>query len=120
MSTKAGLSDLIAWRRARRFTIDVYSAFKNCKDYGFRDQIQRAAVSVTNNIAEGYTRRSDKSFKQFLLIAKGSLSEVESMLVLAIDLKYLTKERAKTLIEQAEEIAKITSGLIKYLKSQDS
>jgi four helix bundle protein len=120
MSKKAGFSKLIAWRLSRLFVSDIYGLFNDCRDFGFRDQIQRASVSIMNNIAEGYARRSDKSFKNFLLIAKGSLAEVESMLVIATDLKYITKEDGRIMFEKAEEIAKTTSGLIKYLTTQGS
>ena len=64
-------------------TLEIYKEFGNCKDYGFKDQVQRASVSVMNNIAEGFERRGDKEFKHFLFIAKGSCGEVRSMLYLA-------------------------------------
>jgi four helix bundle protein len=82
--------EIIVWQKARTLSNDVYRAFFNCKDYSFCDQIKRAAVSVMNNIAEGSERASDKEFKQFLYIAKGSCGEVRSMLVLAQDLGYIS------------------------------
>ena len=64
--------DMISWQKAKKLTVEIYKNFDNCKDYGFRDQIQRASVSIMNNIAEGFERRGDKEFKHFLFITKGS------------------------------------------------
>lgn len=72
--------DIFAWQKAKELTKEIYLLFEHCKDYGFKDQVQRAAVSIMNNIAEGYERRSNLEFKQFLFIAKGSCGEVRSML----------------------------------------
>lgn len=110
-----GFSNILAWQKAHELAFSIYQDFSNCKDYGFRDQIQRAAVSVMNNIAEGHARRSDRSFKQFLLISKGSLAEVQSMLILADDLKYMPKEVAESRFVLAEETARIISGFIRKL-----
>lgn len=63
--------DVIAWQKAKEFSVGVYSLFSESRDFGFRDQIQRASVSVMNNIAEGFERKSNKEFKHFLFIAKG-------------------------------------------------
>jgi four helix bundle protein len=86
--------DLRIWQQARVMANEVYDAFAGCRDYGFRDQIQRAAVSSMNNIAEGFERRSSKDFGHFLDIAKASSGEVRSMLYLAEDRKYLSSECA--------------------------
>lgn len=116
----SGFEKIVAWQKARDLTLGVYSAFENCKDYSFKNQIQRAAVPTTNNIAEGHAKRSDKLFKYFLLITKGSLAEVQSMLLIAKELGYISDSKKKELYFKAEETAKLTGGLIKYLKSQDS
>jgi len=68
--------DMLSWQKARALTIEVYKTFKESKDFGFIGQIERASVSVMNNIAEGFERRSNKEFRQFLYIAKGSSGEV--------------------------------------------
>jgi len=107
--------DIIAWQKSRMLAGQIYSYFKNSRDYAFRDQIQRAAVSIMNNIAEGFERRSDKEFKHFLFIAKGSCGEVRSMFYLALDLKYLSKEEIMRLHALSIEISKLISGLIKTL-----
>lgn len=116
----SGFEKIIAWQKARVFITNIYETFQDCRDYGFKDQIQRAAVSVSNNIAEGHAKRSDKSFSYFLLISKGSLAEVQSMLIIANDLGYISDNKKTDLYKDAEEIAKLTSGLIKYLKTQGS
>lgn len=107
--------DIIAWQKAKQLTVTIYMLFKESKDYGFTDQIQRASVSIMNNIAEGFERKSNIEFKQFLYIAKGSCGEVRSMLILANELKKLSEHESLKLIELSEEISKILSGLIKTL-----
>lgn len=108
--------DIIAWQKAKELSIFIYRIFDDCKDYSFKDQIQRASVSIMNNIAEGFERRSNKEFSQFLFIAKGSCGEVRSMLLLAMELNKINLEKGEKLSQLAEEISKILSGLIKSLK----
>jgi four helix bundle protein len=93
--------DLRIWQQARVVTNDVYDALVSCRDYAFRDQIQRAAVSSMNNIAEGFERRRTKDFGHFLDIAKASSGEVRSMLYLAEDRKYLSLESANAIRDKA-------------------
>lgn len=107
--------DAIAWQKAKLLAVSIYVLFKDVKDYGFKDQIQRAAVSVMNNIAEGFERRSNKEFIQFLYIAKGSCGEVRSMLVLALELNYIDKSEFENLHNLSLETSKIITGLIKSL-----
>ena len=108
--------DLLAWQKAKKLSLKVYKTFGNHKDFGFRDQIQRAAVSVMNNIAEGFERRSNKEFRQFLFFAKASCGEIRSMLYLAVELEKIDKITFKNLYNLAEETSKIISGLIKSIK----
>lgn len=110
--------DIIAWQKAKELTLSIYTQFKGCRDKGFTDQICRAAVSVMNNIAEGFERRSNKEFIQFLFIAKGSSAEIRSMLHLAKDLRYLAADRHEELYNDSTEIAKILSGFIKSLRDR--
>lgn len=72
--------DIIAWQKAKELSIQIYSLFAESKDFGFKDQILRASVSIMNNIAEGFERKGNKEFSHFLFIAKGSCGEVRSML----------------------------------------
>ncbi|EKE19992.1 MAG: S23 ribosomal protein [uncultured bacterium] len=108
--------DIIAWQKARQLTIFVYKIFSDSRDFGFRDQIQRASVSIMNNIAEGFERKGDKEFSHFLYIAKGSCGEVRSMIYLAQDLRYITNKESGELLEISAEISRILSGFIKKLK----
>lgn len=107
--------DILSWKKAKGMTILVYSIFKDQKDYGFNNQIERASVSVMNNIAEGFERRTNNEFRHFLFIAKGSCGEVRSMLYLAKDLGKITEPQYKQLYDILIEISKLLSGLIKTL-----
>jgi four helix bundle protein len=108
--------ELIAWQKAQELPVDVYYYFGTSKDFGFRDQITRAAVSISNNIAEGFERNSDKEFIRFLDIARSSCSEVKSMIYLANRLKFIDDTIRENLIAKAEEVSKIIYGLIKSLQ----
>ncbi|MCH7613780.1 MAG: four helix bundle protein [Candidatus Marinimicrobia bacterium] len=107
--------DIIAWQKAKNVTIEIYRKFKNNRDYSFKDQIQRASVSIMNNIAEGFERGSDADFKRFLFIAKGSCGEVRSMLFLAKEFNYITNTEFDRLYKESLEISKTISGFIKAL-----
>ena len=107
--------DIIAWQKAKELTISVYTLFSASRDFGFRDQIQRASVSVMNNIAEGFERKGNKEFSHFLYIAKGSCGEVRSMLYLAKELNKVSEKDFDILFPLTMEIPKILSGLIKTL-----
>ncbi|MBU4057058.1 four helix bundle protein [Patescibacteria group bacterium] len=107
--------DIIAWQKAKKLTILIHAQLKNCRDFSFRDQIQRAVISIMNNIAEGFERRTNKELKNFLFIAKGSCGETRSMLYLALQLGYINKEQFKNNYDLSVEISKIISGLIKTL-----
>lgn len=107
--------DIIAWQKSKELTYLIYKSFRACRDYNFKDQIQRAAVSVMNNIAEGYERMSNKEFRNFLFISKGSSGEVRSMIYVALELNYISKEVFVDINSKALEIARILSGLIKSL-----
>jgi four helix bundle protein len=107
--------ELISWQKAINVTVLIYRIFKNNKDYGFRDQIQRAAVSISNNIAEGFERHSRKELKQHLYIAKGSCGESRSMLYIAKELKYISNEEFNILYDSLTEISRLLAGFIKKL-----
>lgn len=115
MTKIAQFEDIISWQKAMKLTLSIYKLFTTCKDYGFKDQIQRASVSVMNNIAEGYERSADKQFSHFLYISKGSIAEVRSMLYLAISLNYIDQNNFDALTQESLEISRLLSGLIKKL-----
>jgi four helix bundle protein len=111
----ARFEDIIAWQKAKELTIQVYQLFENSKDFGFKDQLQRASVSVMNNIAEGFERKSNKEFKQYLYIAKGSCGEVRSMLIVAFELKKINTSDYEALLSLSLEISRMLFGLINKL-----
>ena len=111
--------DLEAWKAARVLVSQVYDMTRQAqdtgRDYRFRDQVTAAAVSVMSNIAEGFSRRTDREFAQFLFISKGSCAEVQSLLYVALDQNYTNKVNFQKIYAQAESVARLTSGLITYL-----
>ena len=107
--------DIICWQKAKVLTVEIYQAFQLLKDCGFKDQIQRAVVSILNNIAEGFERQSNKELVKFLYIAKGSCAEVRSMLYIARELKYIRENDFKRLLNMCLEISKMLSSFIKTL-----
>ncbi len=118
MSTNS-FKDLVVWQKAHIETVAIYKNFNHINDFSFRDQIQRASVSVMNNIAEGYARRSDKAFINFLRIAKGSNTEVESMLILAGSLNYISIDKQTKLLEDNAIVGKMLSSFINKLSAKD-
>lgn len=111
----ARFEDIIAWQKAHLLTVEIYREFSKCKDYSFRDQIQRAAVSIMNNIAEGFERGSNADFRRFLFMAKGSSGEVRSLLYLAFSLRYISQDKFNELSALTTEISRLISGFIKTL-----
>lgn len=109
------VEDLLVWQQAISVTNLIYMHFKSLQDFGFRNQIQRAAVSVSNNIAEGFYRKSDREFKRYLTIALGSIGELKSMLILAVHLKYISETLQLILTDQLNQIGKMINSLINYL-----
>lgn len=107
--------DIIAWKKSRELTQIIYQILNDNKDYGFKDQIKRAVISIMNNIAEGFERRSNKELKNFLFIAKGSCGEVRSMLYVALDLNYIDRQEFEKAYDLTVEISKLLSGFIKTL-----
>jgi len=118
--TAERFEDLRIWQNARIQANGVYDSFGSdsvsSRDFGFRDQIQRCAVSVMNNIAEGFERRSDPDFARFLDIAKGSNGEVRSMLYLAEDRDYLPFQRAEEMRNFSEDLSRAIESLSKHLR----
>ena len=107
--------DILAWQKSKELTKLIYNTFAETKDFSFKDQIQRASVSIMNNIAEGFERKSNNEFRHFLYISKGSCGEVRSMLILAYELNKINQTDFETLSSSSEEISKMLSGFIKTL-----
>jgi four helix bundle protein len=106
--------DLIAWQKARGLAKEIYQITRDgsfAKDFGLSRQIQRAAVSIMSNIAEGFERGSRGEFHQFLSTAKASCAEVRSQLYVAFDIGYLDESKFNHLLTQAEEVGRIVGGL---------
>ncbi len=106
--------DLIAWQKARVLTRLIYEITRQekfAKDFGLVGQLQRAAVSIMSNIAEGYERGNPGDFFRFLCIAKASCAEVRSQLYVALDIGYLTQTQFDQLMKQAEEVGRVVGGL---------
>ncbi len=110
--------DIIAWQKAIKLGVSIYSNFKNSSDYSFKNQICSATISISNNIAEGFERESKVDFKRFLNYSISSCSEVKSMLYLAEPLEYISKEEFEILRNKCIEISKILRGLIYSLKKK--
>ena len=113
--------DLIAWQKARDLTKAIYQVTKShpfIKDFGLCSQIQRSAVSVMSNIAEGFDRAGRAEFHQFLVIAKGSVAEVRSQLYVALDAKYISEKQFNQLKLLSEETARIVGGLRSAVQKQ--
>ena len=114
--------DIQAWQEARKLVKMVYSLINKSpkfrKDFRLTNQVQDAAVSTMSNIPEGFARRSNREFIQFLFISKSSAAEVQSQLYVALDQEYITQDDFETIYNQAEIVSKMDSGFIKYLNSQ--
>ncbi len=113
--------DIEAWKAARRLAAGVYELSKATplgKNYGLRDQLQRAVVSVMANIAEGFDSRSDAEFCRFLGYAYRSATEVQSHLYIVLDQQYVDQESFTELYDQAQSVKKLLNGFLRYLKNE--
>ncbi|CAM3458469.1 four helix bundle protein [Zobellia roscoffensis] len=112
--------DLLVWLKAQDFSVVIYQKFSNSKDYSFKDQILRASISISNNIAEGFDRRTNPDFIRFLYFATSSNSEVRSMLYLSKRLHFLESQETTELIKQSNEISRMLFGLIQSMTPRKS
>jgi len=110
--------DLLAWQRAQDLAVGIYQSFSKLDDYGFRNQICRAVVSISNNVAEGFERKGQKEFTQFLHIALGSAAEVRSMLYLARRLDLVPLAKQEQLLASTSEVSRLIAGLLRSMKSK--
>ena len=119
MATVERFEDIEAWQKARELTKEVYACSgtgKFAKDYGLRDQIRRAAVSIMSNIAEGFERSGSAEFSQFLSIAKGSAGEVEAQLYIALDQGYINNKQFESIKAMTLSTKRLIAGFMNYLK----
>ena len=110
--------DLNVWQNAIELTSSVYTELRECKDYGFKDQVCRAQVSIPSNIAEGFERQYNKEYVQFLYIAKGSIGEVRTQLTIAQRLNYINQSKCDLMIEETRKISAQLAKLIKIRKDK--
>ena len=118
MSGRETFEDLLVWQKSMELVTRIYQSCRQeplSKDWGLRDQLQRAAVSVPANIAEGYERGSRKEYVHFLMIAKGSAGELRCLIRLAAQLRFIDEATAGSLISNATEVARMLKGLANSL-----
>ena len=123
MATAKRFEDLDVWQRSRELANLIYAFSKEgtfSRDFGLRDQIRRAAVSIMSNIAEGFDRGSNKEFIHFLTIARGSLAEVKSLSYAGLDIRLLSREQFVTLELRLVRVNGLLNGLIHYLKNYEN
>jgi four helix bundle protein len=114
------LEDLQVWRKAKDLGREIYSITSKgafSKDYPLRDQIRRAVISISSNIAEGFGRYNPGEFRNFLSIASGSTTEVKSQIYLAMEIGYLTEAEADRLIQMCDEITRMIAGFRGKIKT---
>ena len=119
MATFKRFEDINAWQKARELTKSVYVITKESifyRDQGLREQIRRASVSVMSNIAEGFGRGGKREFIQFLSIAKGSVTEIQSHLYIALDIGYINQQVFDKMYTALEDISCMIYGLMSYLQ----
>jgi four helix bundle protein len=111
--------NLEVWSRACRLSVDVYGLLCECREYGFKDQLFRSALSIPSNIAEGYERGSRSEFIRFLNIAKGSSGELRTQLYVGIKAGLLDEKAARRYLQESTEISKMLQGLINKLQTEE-
>jgi len=122
MATFQSFEEIEAWQKARELTRKIYVASEQgsfARDFGLRDQIRRASVSIMSNIAEGFDRSGTGEFIQFLAMAKGSAGEVKSQLYIAVDLDYITEDTFDQLFSLATDTGRLVGGLMNYLRNSN-
>jgi four helix bundle protein len=123
MAGAKSFEELEVWQVSRRLCKEIYEVTNQSdvsKDYGFKDQIRRSAVSILSNISEGFERRGDKQFTYFLGIAKGSAGELRSQLYIALDLNYINEVEFKELNDKVISVSKMLYGLMNYIKEKQN
>jgi four helix bundle protein len=117
--TYKSFEELEVWQRACRLAVRVYEVLKDSKDYGLKDQMSRAAISIASNIAEGSERNSNAEFIRFLNIAKGSGAELRTQTYIACRIGVIGEEIQKELTVELKRISSMIYGLIQSIKAKD-
>lgn len=122
MATIKRFYDLEAWKKARKLNLEIYKMTREetyKKDFILVDQVRRSSVSIMANLAEGFGRKGNKEFLQFISIAEGSLCELQSHLFISLDVEYISQPLFQKLFEMTEETQRIINGFADYLKNSD-
>ncbi len=114
----ARFEDMEVWEKSAKLSAELYKSLSGLKDYGFRDQITRAGLSIPSNIAEGHERGSDKEIANFLNYAKGSAGELRAQIYIGMKIECIEQEQEKKWLVEAEEISKMLHGLIKAVRNR--
>lgn len=114
----ARFEELEDWKRSARLSADIYKGLAELRDFGFRDQITRAGLSIPSNIAEGHERGTRKEMANFLNYAKGSAGELRTQIYIGMEIGFLDREQGKQWLTEAEEISRMLHGLIKSLRDR--
>jgi four helix bundle protein len=114
----ARFEELDVWKRSARLSAELYKALADLRDFGFRDQITRAGLSIPSNIAEGYERDSNKEIADFLNYAKGSAGELRTQIHIGMEVNYIDHETGRRWIQEAEEISRMVHSLIRTVRSR--
>ena len=109
--------DLDVWKKSARLSADLYREFSSLKDYGFKDQITRAGLSIPSNISEGHERASVRENMNFLNYAKGSCGELRTQIYIGMEIGYITKDKGKVWLKETESISAMVGGLIRSKKA---
>ncbi|MDA3811715.1 MAG: four helix bundle protein [Spirochaetaceae bacterium] len=110
--------DLEVWKESMRLAVKIYKILNDSRDFSLKDQMQRAAISIPSNIAEGYERNTNKDFIRFLHYSKGSCSELRTQIYLAIEVKTIPKSEGQALIKQSNSISAMLHNYIKVRKEK--
>ena len=114
------LENLEVWKRSCRLSVNLYKSLASCKDYGFKDQITRSALSIPSNIAEGYERDSVRSCVQFLKIAKGSCGELWTQLLIAREIQYIDDMLCRYMEDEVKVVSKMLYKLIQHFEKEQT
>lgn len=110
---------LQVWKRSARLSAELYKAMRDLRDFGFKDQITRSGLSIPSNIAEGMTRYTTKDKRHFLIIARGSCSELRTQIYIGMDIDYIDSQQGRHWLLETREISSMLYGLITSLDKDD-